>query len=115
MRKQSLVLLVVSILLIGLFLVSALVFKNIKVSDWCSLAGGVLFLVAFAFSLKSRSSASPRVNQLTCRAGVCDAGLFLLEKGPARRKAGRVGDCMEWMGWSAYLAACLGSAVSSST
>ncbi|MCR4871715.1 MAG: hypothetical protein K5859_10540 [Atopobiaceae bacterium] len=54
MRKQSLVLLVVSILLIGLFLVSALVFKNIKVSDWCSLAGGVLLLVAFAFSLKKQ-------------------------------------------------------------
>lgn len=52
MSKSALIELIVGIILLGLFLISWLVFKNIKVSDWISLALGVLDLIAFAFTLK---------------------------------------------------------------
>ncbi len=52
MNKKSLVFLIVGIVLVCLFLVSWLVFKNIKTTDWLCLILGVLDLGFFAYTLK---------------------------------------------------------------
>ncbi len=52
MSKRALVLLIVGIFLIGLFLISWLVFKNITMSDWLSLILGVLDFGLFVYTLK---------------------------------------------------------------
>ncbi len=52
MSKRALVLLIVGIILVCLFLIAWLVFKNIQTSDWISLILGVLDLGLFAYTLK---------------------------------------------------------------
>lgn len=52
MSKSALIELIAGIILVGLFLVSWLVFKNIRTTDWISLASGVLYLIAFAIRSK---------------------------------------------------------------
>jgi hypothetical protein len=52
MNKNSMIQLIVAIIAFGLFLVSWLVFKNIKTSDWIILAVGVLDLIVFFLGLK---------------------------------------------------------------
>lgn len=53
MSKRALVELIVAIFLICIFLISALVFKNIKTSDWIALILGVMDLALFAYTLKT--------------------------------------------------------------
>ena len=50
MSKRALVELIVGIILIGLFLISWLVFKNIKTSDWIALGIGALDLGLFVYT-----------------------------------------------------------------
>ena len=50
--KTAIVELIVGIILICLFLISWLVFKNIKASDWIALVLGVLDLIIFALTIK---------------------------------------------------------------
>ena len=52
MNKNSIIQLIVAIIFLGLFLISWLVFNNIKTTDWVSLIVGVLFLIAFFLGLK---------------------------------------------------------------
>ena len=52
MKTRALVGLIAAIILIGLFLVSWLVFKNIKTSDWIMLFVGIVNLYIFADALK---------------------------------------------------------------
>lgn len=52
MNKNSIIQLIVAIVAFGLFLLSWLVFKNIKISDWVILAVGVLDLIVFFLGLK---------------------------------------------------------------
>ncbi len=52
MNKRALVELIVGIVLICLFLISWLVFKNIKTSDWIALGLGILDLGLFVYSCK---------------------------------------------------------------
>lgn len=52
MSKTAIVELIVGIILICLFLISWLVFKNIKASDWIALVLGVLDLIIFALTIK---------------------------------------------------------------
>ncbi len=52
MSKRALVELIVGIILIVFFLVSWLVFRNIKTSDWVALALGVVDLGIFAYTYK---------------------------------------------------------------
>ena len=52
MNKNSVVQLLVALFAFGLFLLSWLVFKNIKVSDWIILGVGVLDLIVFFLGLK---------------------------------------------------------------
>jgi hypothetical protein len=52
MNKNSIIQLIVAIIAFGLFLVSWLVFKNIKTSDWIILVVGVLDLIVFFLGLK---------------------------------------------------------------
>ena len=54
MSKRAIIYLIVAIIAFGLFLVSWLVFKNIKLSDWIILAVGVLDLVVFFLELKKK-------------------------------------------------------------
>ena len=49
MSKRAIIELIAAIVLIGLFLISWLVFKNIKLSDWISLLIGVLDLGLFVY------------------------------------------------------------------
>ncbi len=50
MSKRALVELIVGIILVCIFLISWLVFKNIKTSDWVALGLGVVDLVCFAYT-----------------------------------------------------------------
>ena len=50
--KNTIIQLIVAIFALGLFLISWLVFKNIKISDWIILAVGILDLVVFFLQLK---------------------------------------------------------------
>ena len=52
MNRNSIIQLIVAIVAFGLFLLSWLVFKNIKISDWVILAVGVLDLIVFFLGLK---------------------------------------------------------------
>ena len=52
MKASSVIELIAGIILIGLFMLSWLVFKNIKVTDWLALAFGVVDLVYFALTIK---------------------------------------------------------------
>ena len=52
MNKNSVIQLLVALFAFGLFLLSWLVFKNIKVSDWIILGVGVLDLIVFFLGLK---------------------------------------------------------------
>ena len=52
MNKQSVLQLIIAIVAIGLFLISWLVFRNIKTSDWIILIVGVLDLIVFFLGLK---------------------------------------------------------------
>jgi Na+/proline symporter len=52
MGRNSIIQLIVAIIFLGLFLISWLVFGNIKTTDWVSLIVGVLFLIAFFLGLK---------------------------------------------------------------
>ena len=52
MSKNALVELIVGIVLICLFLISWLVFKNIKTTDWIALGIGILDLGLFAYTYK---------------------------------------------------------------
>ena len=52
MSKNSIIQLIVAIIAFGLFLLSWLVFKNIKISDWVILAVGFLDLIVFFLGLK---------------------------------------------------------------
>ena len=52
MSRHAIVELIVAVVLIGLFLISWLVFKNIKTSDWISLGIGILDLILFAYTMK---------------------------------------------------------------
>ena len=52
MNKNSIIQLIVAIFAFGLFLLSWLVFKNIKISDWVILAVGILDLIVFFLGLK---------------------------------------------------------------
>lgn len=54
MNKNTWILLIVGIILIGLFMISWLVFKNLKVSDWIALGLGILDLVILVISLKKK-------------------------------------------------------------
>lgn len=54
MNKNTWILLIVGIILIGLFMISWLVFKNLKVSDWIALGIGILDLVILVISLKKK-------------------------------------------------------------
>ena len=49
MSKRAIIELIIAIVLIGLFLISWLVFKNIKASDWISLFLGVVDLGLFVY------------------------------------------------------------------
>ncbi len=51
MDRNSWIYLIVGIILIGLFMVSWLVFKNIKTTDWVCLALGILDLIMLVFNL----------------------------------------------------------------
>ncbi len=51
MDKNSWITLIVGIILIGFFMVSWLVFKNLKTSDWVALILGILDLIIFALRL----------------------------------------------------------------
>ena len=51
MSKNSIIQLIVAIITLGLFLISWLVFKNIKVTDWLLLVVGILDLVSFFIGL----------------------------------------------------------------
>lgn len=52
MSKNSMIQLIVAIIAFGLFLLSWLVFKKIKTTDWVILAVGVLDLIVFFLGLK---------------------------------------------------------------
>ncbi len=52
MSKRSLALLIVGIILVCLFLISWLVFKNTQTSDWIWLILGLLDFGLFAYTLK---------------------------------------------------------------
>ncbi len=52
MGRNSIIQLIVAIIFLGLFLISWLVFNNIKTTDWVSLIVGVLFLIVFFLGLK---------------------------------------------------------------
>ena len=52
MSKRTIIELIVGIVLIGLFLISWLVFKNIKSSDWIALLIGVVNLGLFVYYFK---------------------------------------------------------------
>ena len=52
MSKTAVIELIAGIILICLFLISWLVFKNIKTSDWIALILGVLDLIIFALTIK---------------------------------------------------------------
>ena len=54
MDKNSWIQLIVGIILIGLFMVSWLAFKNIKITDWICLAVGILDLVIFVLYLSKK-------------------------------------------------------------
>ena len=51
MSRNAIIELVAGIILIGLFLIAWLVFKNIKSSDWIALVLGVLDLICFAITV----------------------------------------------------------------
>ncbi len=51
MNKDSIIQLIVAIVAFGLFLISWLVFKNIKTFDWVILALGVVDLIIFYIGL----------------------------------------------------------------
>ena len=52
MSKRTIIELIVGIILVCLFLISWLVFKNIKSSDWIALLIGVLNLGLFVYYYK---------------------------------------------------------------
>ncbi len=52
MSKRALVELIIGIFLICLFLISWLVFKNIKTSDWIALGIGIVDLGLFVYTCK---------------------------------------------------------------
>ena len=52
MSKRAIIELIVALISFGLFLISWLVFKNVKFSDWIILIVGCLDLVAFSLELK---------------------------------------------------------------
>ena len=52
MNKDSIIQLIIAVIAFGLFLLSWLVFKNIKTSDWVILVVGVLDLIVFFLRLK---------------------------------------------------------------
>ena len=54
MDKNSWIQLIVGIILIGLFMVSWLAFKNIKITDWNCLAVGILDRVIFGLYLSKK-------------------------------------------------------------
>ena len=56
MKASSVIELIFGIIMICLFLLPWLVFKDIKTADWIALALGVLNLIFFAVSLKNNKS-----------------------------------------------------------
>ena len=56
MDKNSWIQLIVAIVLIGMFMVSWLIFKNIKTSDWVCLVFGILDLIIFVLYLNKKKS-----------------------------------------------------------
>ncbi len=54
MNRNLWIQLIATIILIGLFLVSWLVFNNIKTTDWIILALGILNLIFFVIRLKQK-------------------------------------------------------------
>ncbi len=52
MSKRALTELIVAIILIGIFLISWLVFDNIKRSDWIALVLGIIDLGIFVYTCK---------------------------------------------------------------
>lgn len=54
MDKNSWIQLIIAIVLIGMFMVSWLIFKNIKISDWVCLVIGILDLIIFVLNLNKK-------------------------------------------------------------
>lgn len=54
MDKNAWIQLIVAIVLIGMFMVSWLIFKNIKTSDWVCLVFGILDLIIFVLYLNKK-------------------------------------------------------------
>ncbi len=50
MSKRAIAELIVGIILVCIFLISWLVFKNIQTSDWIALILGVIDLIIFAYT-----------------------------------------------------------------